>query len=78
MQKTENNLIFIENEEPLVREDIEDKLEVLRTAVKENEGLIAAEKITQAMKAVVPTFHTPEEVNVKAGDSEEMKIAVTV
>ena len=78
MQRTENNLIFIESEEPLLRDEVEDKLEILRDAVKENEGLIASEKITLAMKAVVPTFHTPEEINRHAGDAEEMKTVATV
>ena len=74
LQKTDNNLIFIEKDEPLSREAVEQKLDILRAAVKENENAIAAPAITEAMKSVVPTFHSPEEVNRLAERSEEMKM----
>ena len=73
LEKTDNDLIFIERDKPLSRECVEDKLEVLRTAVKENEGVIASGAITAAMKSVVPTFYSPEELNKSADETEEMK-----
>ena len=74
LEKTDNNLIFIEKDEPLTRADVEAKLDLLRRAVKDNENAIAAPSITEAMKAVVPTFRSPEEVNKLAESSEEMKL----
>ena len=73
LEKTENNLIFIEHDTPLSRTEIEEKLKILRTAVKDAEGEIGALSITEAMKMVVPTFHSPDEVNRTAEDAEEMK-----
>jgi FlaA1/EpsC-like NDP-sugar epimerase len=73
LEKTENDLIFVERDKPLSRECVEDKLEILREAVKANEGMIAASAITEAMKSVVPTFYSPEELNKSAEETEEMK-----
>jgi FlaA1/EpsC-like NDP-sugar epimerase len=78
LDKTKNNLIFIERDTPYRREEIEQKLAVLRSAVKAAENDIASPAITQAMKAVVPTFHSPEEVNKRASAAAEMKQAMTV
>jgi hypothetical protein len=75
LTKTKNNLIFIEQDQPLSREEVEGKLAVLKEAVKNNEGKIASEEITAAMKSVVPTFHSPDEVNRTAQESDEMKLA---
>ena len=73
LEKTENNLIFIERDTPLTREQVDEKLDVLRAAVKAAEGEIGAESITRAMKSVVPTFHSPDEVNASAEQSQEMR-----
>ena len=73
LQKTDNDLIFIEHDKPLTRKEVEDKLDILRAAVKAEENKIASPAITEAMKKVVPTFHSPEEVNKKAEEAEEMK-----
>lgn len=75
LKKTENNLIFIEHDAPLSRAEIEDKLDVLRDAVRLAEDEIGADSIREAMKKVVPTFHEPEEVNKTAAEAEEMKLA---
>ena len=75
LEKTKNNLIFIEQDQPLSREEVDEKLRVLAEAVKNNEGKIASEEITLAMKSVVPTFHSPDEVNRSAAESDEMKLA---
>lgn len=73
--KTENNMIFIERDTPLTREEVDEKLEMLRVAVAEGEGTIGAESITNAMKKAVPTFHSPDEVNAIADEAEEMRVA---
>jgi len=76
--KTPNDLIFIEKDEPLSREAVEEKLSILREAITAAEHRIASPVIAEAMMRVVPTFHTPEEVNARAGDSAEMKAAEVV
>ena len=74
LDKTDNNMIFIERDTPNTREEIEKKLEILKEAVKEAENDIASPIVTNAMKSVVPTFYSPEEVNEKANSSDEMKM----
>lgn len=70
LDKTDNELIFVERDKPLGTEEIEEKLEVLREALKtEDDDVIRA-----ALKKVVPTYHSPEEVNADALKAEEMKI----
>ena len=76
LDKTENNLIFIERDTPFTRAEVEEKLTLLRNAVRDNEHSIAAPEITAVMKAVVPTFRSPDEINVKANDSDEMKMVL--
>ncbi len=73
LEKTENNMIFIEHDRPLSRNEVEEKLAILREAVLLAEGEIGAISVTEAMKRVVPTFHSPEEVNRDAESSEEMQ-----
>ena len=74
LDKTDNNLIFIERDHPLTREEMEVKLEMLREVVASEEHKIASPRITEVMKQTVPTFHSPEEVNKNASDSDEMKL----
>ena len=75
LDKTENHLIFIERDAALTREEVEEKIDILRNAVVEAENEIAADSIRDAMMKVVPTYRPPEEVNRRAKYSEEMKIA---
>ena len=76
LEKTENNMIFIERDRPLTRDEVEAKLDVLRDAVKAAEHDIASVAIAEAMKSVVPTFYSPEEVNRLAESAVEMKEAL--
>ena len=78
MQKTENDLIFIEQEEPLTREEVEEKLQILRDAVERYQHHTPSPEITAALKSVVPTFLSPEEINRDAEHSDEMKNAADV
>lgn len=57
--KTENDLIFIEKDTPLPKEEIHEKLEVLRNAIENEDDNDARE----ALRSVVPTFRRPEEIN---------------
>lgn len=61
MDKTENKLIFIERDKPLSAEAIQDKLEILREALATGSNT----RVKEALKQVVPTYHSPEEVNGK-------------
>ena len=72
MDKTDNNLIFIEKDAPLSRKEVDEKLDILKIALEESVDELTSEKIKFAMKAVVPTYHDPEEVNRTAEESEEM------
>ncbi len=76
MHKTENDMIFIEHDTPLTREEVDAKLDILREAVSAAEQQIAASSITDAMMQVVPTFHSPTEVNREAENSQEMLAAL--
>ncbi len=78
MQKTDNDLIFIEHEEFLSRELVEEKINMLREAVLNNETEIAAQEITEVLKKAVPTFKSPVEINESAEESDEMKNIVRV
>lgn len=70
LDKTDNSMIFIERDQPLPLSEIEEKLNVLRRAILTEDDLAAK----SAMRQVVPTFYTPEEVNRFAVEANEMKI----
>ena len=59
LTKTKNDLIFIEKDTPLSKEEIDEKLEVLRNAIESEDDNDARE----ALRSVVPTFRRPEEIN---------------
>ena len=69
LDKTENSLIFIEREEPVSWAEIEEKLNVLHHACRSGSD----ERVRAALKQVVPTYKTPEEVNANAEQAEEMR-----
>ena len=70
LTKTENNLIFIERDEPYSTNDIESKLDILRSAVATEDD----EAVKEALMSVVPTFHKPEEVNSSLKNLQENKV----
>lgn len=67
-EKTENDLIFIEHDEPLPPEEIDRRLELLREAVSVNND----DNIREILYACVPTFHTPESVNAGIGEEDSL------
>ena len=73
LDKTENNLIFIEREQPMTRKAVEKNLELLRKTLEENKNKVDCAKIKKVMKKVVPTYRDPDEVNSVADSSDEMK-----
>ena len=74
LDKTENNMIFIEKDTPYTRKEVDEKLDILRAAVDAHQGEIGAIAVTEAMKQVVPTFHAPETVNKVAAKAAEMQM----
>ncbi|MBO5852985.1 MAG: polysaccharide biosynthesis protein [Clostridia bacterium] len=73
LDKTENNLIFIERDNPHSRKQIDKKLDLLRKTLEKSKDELNSENIKTVMKQVIPTYHNPEEVNSKAEQSEEMQ-----
>jgi FlaA1/EpsC-like NDP-sugar epimerase len=69
MGRTDNGMIFVERDSEMLREDVQKKLDLLLDAVKTEDDAVVAD----ALRKVVPTFHTPDEVNSKALEAEEMK-----
>ncbi|MBO5306025.1 MAG: polysaccharide biosynthesis protein [Clostridia bacterium] len=69
LDKTENNMIFVERDKGLSRTEVADKLALLQTAVQNGKP----DFVKNVMKQVVPTYHDPDEVNKNAEETEEMK-----
>ena len=74
LSRTPNDLIFIEKDTPLSREEVARKVELLMDAAQRSyeEG---QQVVRDAFKQVVPTFYDPEELNKAASQAEEMKLA---
>ena len=66
--KTANELIFTETDTPLTMEELEQKLDCLRRAVETGDD----RKVKYALRRVVPTFRSPDEINADADTSQEM------
>ncbi len=71
LDKTSNDMIFIERDKGLPREEVERKLDLVRRAIATEEQSAVLEVIRQT----VPTYHDPEEVNRKADQAQEVKEA---
>ncbi len=71
LDKTENELIFVERELPPKASDIETKLDLLRHALESE----CDETVKATLHKAVPTYRTPEEVNATAVRSKEMQNA---
>ena len=69
LDKTENDMIYIERDEPLSRDEINRKLELLKRACAAGDD----EHVREALMEAVPTYRNAEEVNRNAAQSEEMK-----
>ena len=62
LKKTDNDLIFIEEDNPVTKEELDEKLSVLRSAVSSGDDAT----VRKALRKVVPTYRSPEEVNKTA------------
>ncbi len=69
MQKTANNLIFIEHDKPYTRGEMDRMLAYLTASIANPAG------IKEAMAQMVPTYQDADQVNQRAETSEEMKMA---
>ncbi len=72
LDKTSNNMIFIEKDKPHTRKEIDEKLNVLQEALKLSQNELGSDIIRQAVKCVVPTYKEPDEINKNAENSAEM------
>jgi len=73
LTKTDNNMIFVEKDTPLTRQEVEKKIAILREAVVASENEVASPRIKAALHRVVPTFHDPSQVNKTAEKAAEMQ-----
>ena len=69
LEKTENSLIFIERDPGISPALLESKLDILREALLTEDD----QTVKEALRSVVPTFYTPEEINATATTSAEMR-----
>ena len=67
LDKTSNELIFVEKDTVLSDEEIREKLQLLKEACETGDDDAARE----ALKKAVPTFRSPEEVNRDAEEKEK-------
>ncbi|MBR2041940.1 MAG: polysaccharide biosynthesis protein [Oscillospiraceae bacterium] len=74
LDKTKNDLIFIEKDEVLSEEEVEKHIAMLKNAA-ESWDASGAPDIKEVLMKIVPTFRLPGQVNSEAEYSEEMKIA---
>lgn len=58
---TANNKIFIERQKEISREDLNNRLDLLQTALKSD----SPDQIKDVLKTIVPTYRDPKEVNDK-------------
>ena len=63
LTKTENDMIYIEKDTPYTREQIDGMLSVLTDAIRESESEYSQEKIKDALRSVITSYRTPDEVN---------------
>ncbi len=70
LDKTENKLIFIERDTPCSKAEIAEKMDILQRACATGDD----DEARLALKRAVSTYRSPEEVNAKAEQAEEMKL----
>ena len=69
LDKTDNDMIFIERDVPCTPTEIQKKLSALHKAC----STLDDEEVRRALKKVVPTYKSPKEVNAAAVRREEAK-----
>lgn len=73
LDKTENDLIFIEHDEAPTREEVEENINAMRNAAEKWDSSQNAPEARELLMQIVPTFRLPVAVNLEAEKSEEMK-----
>ena len=73
LDKTDNEMIFIEKDKTYTREEIENKLKIFHAIFNHDSTDAYYESVIKAVKATIPTYHRPEEVNRNAEQSAEMQ-----
>ena len=71
LEKTDNDMIYVERSAPLRESEISEKLSVLGSACATQDD----EAVRAALHEVVPTFKSPEEVNRTALESREFRMS---
>ena len=71
LDKTSNDMIFIERDKGLPRAEVERKLELVRAAIETEEQ----SAVLDVIRKTVPTFRDPEEVNRRADQAQEVRQA---
>jgi FlaA1/EpsC-like NDP-sugar epimerase len=69
LTKTDNELIFVEKDTPLEKQELNARLDKLHQACATGDN----DLVRQTLKQVVPTYRSPEEVNSDAEKSAEMR-----
>lgn len=71
LDKTSNDMIFIERDKGLPREEVEHKLDLVRQAIEMEEQ----SAVLEVIRKTVPTYHDPAEINGKADQARETAAA---
>ena len=71
LSATENKMIFIERDTPYSKEEVAQKMAMLRSAAEKGD----THSVLHAIRATVPTYRAPEEINRCAEESQEMQDA---
>lgn len=71
LDKTSNDMIFIERDKGLPREEVERKLDLVRQAIETEQQ----SAVLEVIRKTVPTYHDPAEINGKADQARETAAA---
>lgn len=71
LDKTSNDMIFIERDKGLPREEVERKLDLVRQAIETEEQ----SAVLEVIRKTVPTYHDPAEINGNADQARETAAA---
>ena len=71
LDKTSNDMIFIERDKGLPWEEVERKLDLVRQAIETEEQ----SAVLEVIRKTVPTYHDPAEINGKADQARETAAA---
>lgn len=78
LDKTEDDMIFIERDAQKTRQEVDSMLVRLKEAIDKDKFEVGAGEIKKTVISLVPTFCEPAVLNETAEESEEMKTTVTV